>query len=750
MSTIASTTHNLDTYDPATLEHKWQEAWRAAEISSAPDPQPDRDNTYVFVTPPFTSGDAHMGHIRSYTIGDAYARFRRCCGDAVLFSLGFDAFGLPSEIAAHEHGMSPAEWVSHCRDRMCAQFGRLGISFDWERVFVSSDPTIYRWSQWLFLKLYEVGLIYQHDGQVEWCDSCRTVLANLQVEDGKCWRCETPVRFVSRTQWHLRRSAYNEENANNLTNLTSWSATAVAAQRAILGCTSGVEFDAYGLDGSVLTVFTTFPEAIGEGRFVLLSPNFPEIATWSSSPGVEDELALIRHGGGQRADRKEAGATVIDTGLRVQIATVPEPLPVLISPSVDARVGPTALLGIPSLDATDKAIADTYSEHPTLAWRAAKRQLSVRPATRYRAADFTISRQRAWGAPIPVVYCPDCGVVPVPLQDLPVQLPEDLDMTSEGNPLDRHEGFLACPCPQCGKPARRESDTLDCHIDAAWTELPLAVPPDDRSRGLFEHGDLQRWLPVSQLVHGADTGGFILNMRLVAKALRDADVLDCIPDGEPFTKALMHEMVQLNGRKMSKHLGNVIAPQELIEQFGADAVRFAILLAAAPARSFSWDDHALRYCARFLKELWIFAAPRLAANPRVLELSSIDTADRQRSRLEMWCAVACEKVTANLQALEMHQATRNIIRLFGRLEDFEQRVIARRGELATLDEDAVAAALMLLVRLLSPLAPHIAEELWQLGGGTGMIADARWPSPPANRSALPREHKPAATHTREV
>jgi leucyl-tRNA synthetase len=721
-------------YDSTALERKWQAVWHEQGVHAIPDAREGVVNTYVFVTPPFTSGDAHMGHARSYTIGDACARYRRCCGDAVLFSLGFDAFGLPSEICAIERSMTPADWVERCAARMREQFDALGLSFDWSRTFVSSEPSIYRWSQWLFLELLDAGLVYQKEGQVEWCESCQTVLANLQVEDGRCWRCETLVQLVQRKQWYFGRSVYNRENDEALDTLERWSKAAMAAQRAILGRVDGVELDAHGFDGTTLTVFTPFADSIADAACVLLSPDHPEIATWASDPQVASRLVAVRRDGLQREDRKAGQMPLLDTTRTVQVASLPNPLPVLISPTVDSRYGPTAVLGVPTADDVDRAIVEQIAKPPKMVWHTREERLKVRPAVRYRATDFAISRQRSWGAPIPIVNCERCGAVPVSRDELPVRLPEDLVFSGAENALERHPSFTSCLCPSCDGPARRETDTLDCHIDAAWSELPQAVPADEREGDLFRHPELKRWLPVAQLVSGADNGPFSLNMRIIAKFLRDQGIAPWLVSGEPFECALMHEMVQREGRKMSKHLGNVIAPHDLVAEVGADAVRFAILYAAAPSKGFSWNDHALRYARRFLETLWQFAQARFSEeedDPG--EAAEHNGDERDRARLEFWCDTGIAKITSNFDALEMHQATRNIVRLFERIKTFEGMVVTRVGALSPADREAVRDALRLLARLLSPIAPHLAEEIWERGGGAGLVCQAPWPAVRAGR-----------------
>jgi leucyl-tRNA synthetase len=314
--------------------------------------------------------------------------------------------------------------------------------------------------------------------------------------------------------------------------------------------------------------------------------------------------------------------------------------------------------------------------------------------------------------------------VPVPLDQLPVRLPEDLTVTAEGNALLDRPDFLECACPSCGGPARRETDTLDCHFDAASQQYPLPAPTADRGRSLLTHPELQRWVPVEWYINGADTGNFVLDQRTISKMLRDLGYFTWMPDGECYRATYTHEMVQLAGRKMSKHLGNTVTPHEIVERFGADTLRLAMLYAAAPAKAFTWDEGLLTYSSGFLRRLWTYAEPRLreaSSPPHELDLS-----DGLRRRLAGWCDTAVAKVTENYARLDMHRATRNVMTLLERIEDFEARVAARREPTAE-DRDATVYALRLLVRLLAPVAPHIAEELWARSGGDGFVAGAGWP-----------------------
>jgi leucyl-tRNA synthetase len=719
-------------YDPAEVEAQRQAAWAERDAFAAPEPSDGARSIYIKPSSPFTSGNLHMGHVRDYSIGDAYARFRRALGDDVLFGFGFDAFGLPAEMAAIERKIPPAEWVESCGERMLGQMRRLGFSFNYERVFYSSDEGQYRWSQWLFVTLLEAGLIYRADTTVDWCDHCRTTLAALQVEDGRCWRCHNEVRLIRRPTWFLRITPYLEENDARLPELEAdWDEISLSTQRYILGRSDGVEVDLGGADGGgpSLLAFTPHPDAAAQASFVLLSPRHPEVEAWAGDPVVAEQLNELRSGGWERSARDAKSVPLIDTGISVTAPWSGTQLPVVVSPLVDARYGPTAALGIPAVDEADAALAARVSRLQGGEAEPDAVAPETRPAVRYRAADFSISRQRFWGTPIPIINCESCGPVPVLEQDLPVVLPRDIEPTGEGNPLAERSEFVDVDCPRCGEPAKRETDTLDCHFDALWLWVPSAVPPEARAEQMFSHPDLQRWLPSERLVAGADSGGFVFDQRIVTKALRDIGPFAFMEHGEPFSGCLFHEMVIADGRKMSKHLGNVVDPDALVEQYGADTVRLAVLYAAGPAKTLNWNDGALRFASRFLHNVWIYSQARFAgleAAPENAEAAA-DT-EFMRERLRKWCDNGLSRITEDLGELQMHKAVRNVTRLFERIQDFEKRVIQRRGELCRADAEAQVAALKLLAQTLAPFAPHAAETLLLAAGAEdGEALPGVWP-----------------------
>src|ERR1700730_916029 len=492
---------------------------------------------------------------------------------------------------------------------------------------------MYRWSQWLFLTLLDAGLVYRGTGNVDWCDTCQTTLATIQVEDGLCWRCHGPVRLIQLDQWYLRVSAYVEENDRRLAELENWDENSLASQRFVLGRVDGVEVDLPAPDGTRLTVFTPHADALEQARFVLISPKHPDVEAWAADPEVHERLEELRSDGLDRSSRDAEAIPLIDTGRALGSPSGRDALPVLISPVVDGRFGATAVLGIPEHDHTDSVIAERLSasavKAPTAATQAAPAPptppsrsgaSAPRAAVRYRADDFSISRQRSWGTPIPIVYCETCGAVPRQTERLRVLLPLDITPTGAGNPLAESRDFVETTCPGCSGPARRETDTLDCHFDALWLWIPACVPPEARGEALEDIlalPDLRHWLPCERVVAGSDSGNFVFDQRIVTKALRDLGPLAFLANGEPFAGCLFHEMVISDGRKMSKHLGNVVDPDELVERYGADTVRLAVLYAARPQRTLNWSDSAVLRSHRFLTQVWEYSQLKLAEEAAV-------------------------------------------------------------------------------------------------------------------------------------
>jgi leucyl-tRNA synthetase len=678
-------------YDHRAIERRWQAAWQDAELYLTPSAPSAEDRcAYIFTEHPAAAQSAPLGLVRSYAITDSYARFMRARGASVLYSLGFQAFGLPVELEALAHDTTPAEWVKRCLERVTREFHHLGFSLDWSRASCSSDPDAYQWSQLLFLTLLEKDIVYR-----------------------------------SEEQWYLRAGRYLQENEDRLSALSDWNELAVSSQRANQGGVDGVEFDVASLDGTTLTVFTTHADAIKQAEFIAMSPNHPDIEQWISSSELQSQTEQARAEVTEGHEHNLDEGVLVDTGRLVTGAGTDGPLRVVVSSAVDAQFGPTAMLGIPALDQADADLAKQLSPPSTEAWRITdKGPSAVRPAKRGGNRDLPISHKRGWGTPIPVIYCEACGTVPVPFEDLPVRLPESLRVHKAGNPLEQDEDFLHCRCPRCAAQARRETETLEPIFDGLWQWIAPCVK-DIGAHGLFDDPELARWLPAERAVQGPDHSALMFDQRIGAKALRDCGLLSCLPEGEPFAGLTMHQGVQIGRPKEINHL------EGLIRGIGADAVRLMVLYGAAPTNVLTWRGHTLQYCRNWLSSFWDYALPRLQKLAELGEIDDSEGAPILRRRLARWCGTAIERITENYDSVQMHRAARNVMALLVRIQDFEQRVIDRDGELTAADQRALAEALVTAVQLIAPLTPHIAEELWSAAGRDGFVAASAWPEPPA-------------------
>ena len=487
-----------------------------------------------------------------------------------------------------------------------------------------------------------------------------------------------------------------------------------------------------------MTVFTPHADALAEARFVLLSPKHPDVDAWGSDPTVAEQLEELRSGGWERSSRDvktRRSSTLCARSAAAGAAGAR--LPACGRALRRHRRAGGAHAGSDRRGDRAAAVGEDVGERPAPALGDPP---AAQPAKRYKAGDFAISRQRSWGTPIPIVYCPDHGAVAVPVEQQPVLLPLDVVPTGEGNPLAERADFVNTTCPTCGGPAQRETDTLDCHFDALWLWIPACVPPAEREGSLEQMlalPDLRGWLPSERLVAGTDSGNFVFDQRIVTKALRDIGPLAFLAEGEPFAGCLFHEMVIRDGRKMSKHLGNVVDPDELLERFGADTLRLAVLYAARPQKSLNWSDSAVAHCHRFLKGLWAYTRAQLDADPDPLDAQGVYVTEHLRLRLAKWCLAAVEKVTEDMQELEMHTAVRNVMRLLDRIKDFEKKATARSGgALGRENHEALLQALAILAQMLIPFAPHTGEELWLAcaGGERTNHVEPAWPSIEGSRT----------------
>ena len=656
-------------YDHRAIERRWQAAWQDADLFLTPAAQgTDEHSAYILPEQPAPALSATLELVRNYAISDSYARFLRARGASVLLPLGFQAFGQAVELEAIAHNTTPEAWVERGVTRIGDQLRHLGCSIDSSRVSSSSDPDTYKWTQLLFTTLLENGLIHR-----------------------------------AQAKWYLRFSGHIQESQEE--SFSDWNDLALSSQRASPDFVDGVEFDVASLDGMSLTVFTNHTKAIKQAEFIAMSPNHPDIDQWiSPAPGSDLNLGVA-----------------LDTGRLITGVGTEAPLPVIISAAVDAQFGPTAVLGISALNPDDAKLAEQLSPPSSKAWKITDTgPAAVRPAQRCSDRHVVISRQRAWGAPIPVINCKACGAVPVKAEDLPVRLPEHLQATKAGNPLEHDEEFIFCPCPRCAAPARRETNTLDPGFDALWQWITPCISHTP-ANGSLDDPELARWLPVERDIRGPDYGELLLDQRAGAKALRECGLLSELPSDEPFVGVTMHEGVQKGRPKEVNHLDS------LIKSTGADAVRLMVLFGAAPTNVLTWRGHTLQHCYKWLSSFWDYAMLRLQKLDELPPVDESQGAPGLRRRLHRWSRIAIERVTENYDTLEMHRSIRNVMMLFVRIQDFEQRVIDRQGELTASDERALGEALLIAVRLIAPVTPHIAEELWAAAGGEGLLAAAPWP-----------------------
>lgn len=653
-------------YDATAVEEKWQQEWKSAAAFDAPPPD-DRRSSFVLTSGPRPPSEGDLGYMRGYAIADAYARFRRASGEAVLFSVGI----------ANGDGLQ-------------ARLERLGCSCDWSRVADASQPAQYRWTQWLFLELLQRDLVYEKE-----------------------------------RRWFLRSTGYLGANEEGLRSLVEWNEVAAESQRAAVGKVEGFEVDATVLGVGQFPAFTPHGEDVEGAAFVALSPLFPDVEVFAQEPELASKLEKLR----EHSHQPRGGeAPPVQTGLQASVPGVADLLPVVIWPAVESRYGPTAVLGLPDQDEADRRAAEGLKQASSLGGikLSASSSGKPRPATRYKAEDMPISQP--WAAErvvLPIVHCDKCGSVPVPRDQLPVELGEGGGDSAPG---------IEVECPGCGGPAQRAAETIDPRLDGMWMWMSICVPAEDREGEMFGHAECQRWLPAAQVVAGPGSGELLFDQRLAAKVLQD---IEALPQEarEPFQRAFVHETVRVDeGGEQSES----VDPEELIERIGADAVRFALLTAAAPTTAFRWTQTPVRHGERFLEELWQYAEPRLR-DWSGSATGEIDTSTRPRRRLATWVRIGADKVTTNLEQLDMQRATRNMRLLLTRIRDFEERA-SGAGELDDDDRAAIVDSLLVHLRLLAPCAPHICEELWELSGQESLLAAAPWPagSETSSNDANPR------------
>ncbi|PSQ14758.1 leucine--tRNA ligase [Halobacteriales archaeon QS_8_69_73] len=773
-----------DGYDHTTVERRWQAAWDDASVYRTPDDV--SDPTYVLGMYPYPSGEMHMGHVRNYTITDAYARFRRMCGDDVLHPMGWDAFGLPAENAAKERDTNPRDWTVDCIDRMRDQMEAMGFGYDWKREVTTCRPRYYKWNQWLFRRFAEADLVERRDAEVNWCPSCETVLADEQVEGGEspegsheggavelCWRCDTPVTERELEQWFLKITEYADELRGDIDELAGWPDSVRQMQRNWIGRQEGsrVPFEVSAASGASdgrgegaesrefgeVDAFTTRLDTIHGATFFALAPDHPVSERLAEENDAVHEF--VRH----EADPEGDEPNGIETGLTATNPVTGEGLPVFVADFVLSEVGTGALYGVPAHDDRDHAFAEKMGldvepvvapdadadapdaeetaytedgvvvnsgEYSGLTSAEARERLTetidgADVETVYRLRDWGISRQRYWGTPIPVVHCDDCGPVLVPEAELPVELPEFKNVT--GNPLDAAEEWKSTTCPDCGADAERETDTMDTFVDSSWYFLRYVSP--ELADAPFDVDRANGWMPVDQYVGGIEHAVMhLLYSRFFQKVLADHEGLQ---HREPFENLLAQGMVQLEGEKMSKSKGNVVSPQAIVEEYGADTARLFIMQAAQPERDFDWSEEGVRSAYAFLTRLKAtvetFAAGDVGADPRRADGDvAAGTAAYVDGEIDAAVAVATEEY----DDLTFNTALREARDLVGTLRAYR--------EYTAVDPAVFERGLAVALKLLAPVAPHVCEELWETLGREGFLVEADWPDVTADRETAER------------
>jgi leucyl-tRNA synthetase len=722
----------VNEYDPQTIEAKWQDVWEDEGVFHTPDPTPGNapeKHWYQLEMLPYPSAkELHMGHVLNYTMGDVVTWFRRRNGWTVLRPMGWDAFGLPAENAAIREGGHPRETTEQSIVTMRAQMQRLGWAIDWDREVSAHRPDFYRWTQWLFLRFFEKGLAYRKEGPVNWCPKDQTVVANEYVVDGLCERCGTPVELRNLTQWFMKVTAYADELLEyELPEGGSWPERTKTIQRNWIGRSEGaaILFRADELDIDI-EVFTTRPDTLFGATFFVVAPEHPFVDAHAN----EDAKAYARHAGARRAEERAADQqkTGVFTGHHVTNPATGEQLPIYVADYVLMDYGTGAIMAVPGHDERDREFAEAFDlpivevidddgrmvnsrqfdgleaeegKARIVAWL---RELGRgAPAVSFRLRDWSFSRQRYWGCPIPVVYCDDCGIVPVPDEELPVVLPDVENYLPKGKaPLATNEEWMNVPCPRCDKPARREADTMDTFVDSSWYYLRYVDPHNDQAP--FDRALVDYWLPINQYIGGIDhSTGHLLYSRFVVRALND---MGLVGFREPFARVFHQGWVTLGGTKMSKTRGNVQGPSGLIDAHGADAVRLFTLFLGPADQDMEWTPSGIEGISRFLRRLW-----------RVVHEVAETSAEAE--------------VGAGELTRKAHATIAKVTDDIGRRFQFHTPISAVRELVNEIVDDAGARdarfAAETAVSLIQPYAPHIAEELWGVLGHERLWEEP-WPS----------------------
>jgi len=755
------------------IEKKWQTYWRKSKADKA-DFSKDKPKYYLLEMFPYPSGKLHMGHVRNYTIGDVLARFKKMQGYNVLHPMGFDAFGQPAENAAIKNNADPSVWTWKCIRWMQEEMQQMGLSYDWDRELATCAPEYYRWNQWIFLKMFERGLAYKKASMVNWCSSCETTLANEEVINGGCWRCDTKVEQKDLSQWFLKITEYSDRLLEDLKLLKFWPQRVITMQENWIGKSFGVEIyfklcDKKGKPtDTTIPVFTTRQDTIFGATYAVLAPEYPlvkeiikglpqEKKVLEFIDKVSKETKTIR----TSADVKKEG---IFTGAYAINPVNNEKIPVWIADYVLMEYGTGAIMAVPTHDQRDFLFAKEHNlpariviKNPddpdaklkdlTCAYegdgiqvnsaqfdgmdtRESKEKIANwmqeqsigKKTVKWRLRDWLISRQRYWGTPIPIIYCRKCGIVGVPEKDLPVHLPEKVKITGKGgSPLSKLESFVDVKCPKCNNPARRETDTMATFFDSSWYFLRFCSPK--YNEGVFDAREASYWMPVDQYIGGIEHAILhLLYSRFFTKFLRDLGLLDFSKKientgaDEPFIRLLTQGMVLKEGEVMSKSKGNVVDPDKVIKRYGTDTLRLFMIFAAPPEDQLDWNERAIEGSWRFLNRVW-----NLIENYKIRKTSQ--TEDKDLKDLRFKTHLTIKKVSDDLgKEYQLNTAISSIMELVNAIY-----VIINQNNQEKSQSRIAREAIEVVILLLAPFAPHLSEELWQKLGNKGSIFNQKWP-----------------------
>ena len=735
----------MSVYDFKKIEDKWQKIWTENGQYKTDTTDSSKPNYYTLEMFPYPSGNIHMGHVRNYSIGDVVARFKKMEGYNVLHPMGWDSFGLPAENAAIKHGVHPHKWTMANIEDMKGQLKLLGLSYDWEREVATSTPEYYKFTQEIFLKFLEAGLAYKKKSFVNWCPSCETVLANEQVVQGQCERCDAVVVKKDLEQWYFKTTAFAEELLNDLDTLDGWPEKVKTMQRNWIGKSNGAEliFDIDGTDKS-MTVYTTRPDTTYGVTFMVLAPESELVQELVKGTEYEADVNAFIQKMHTKTEIERTASDVEKEGMFIGKYVINpvngKKIPVWIANYVLADYGTGAIMAVPAHDDRDRDFAEKFNLDiiPVIdednkminseefngmdakdAFEGVVEKLAKenrgKKTVNYRLRDWLLSRQRYWGCPIPVVYCDDCGIVPVDKKDLPVLLPTDVEFTGKGeSPLTTSKEFATTACPCCGKEARREVDTMDTFVDSSWYFLRYIDPKNTEEP--FSKEMVNKWMPVDQYIGGVEHAIMhLLYSRFFVKAFKSMGMLDF---DEPFKNLLTQGMVLMDGSKMSKSKGNTVSPIEIINKYGADTARLFVLFAAPPERDLDWSEQGVEGCFRFLNRVYRLVDELAEVAKSNAEVKAVTKEDKA---MRLVIHSTLKKVTADLsEKFGFNTAIAALMELINEMYKYK--------ELDTRNDGIIREDIETIVTILAPFTPHIGEELWTMIGKEGSVFNISWPA----------------------